>query len=167
MGAAWTVADGTLYAMLSAWLGSLNPASWYVLDLYTNDHTPQPGDESGDYFIPTTAQWPGYVGVQLLAESWVEPSVSNHVAQTHQPDPAEFSFPQGSPSLTVYGYVVTDGYGNLRWAEEFDEPIALTYPAQVTIQPYFNLGILPSDSETFARAIVGRADDDDDDGGED
>ena len=138
------------------------PSSWYNLDLYTNDHTPAPGDEAGDYVIPTSSQWPGYIGVQLPASDWSQPSVSNDVAQTYQPDPAVFTFPSGVGSFSLYGYFVTDGYGNLIWAEEFDAPVAASYPGGLSVVAYFNIGILPSDSDSFAARVIGRADDDDD-----
>jgi hypothetical protein len=159
MADAWTVSDYTLYRVLRAYLASLNPASWFVMDLYTNDHVPAPGDEAGDYAVVTVDQWPGYVGAELPAPGWTNPSLTNDVASTNQPAPAVWSFPEGIGSFLLYGYFVTDGYGNLLWAEQFPAPVLTAYPGGLAVVPYLNLGILPS-----AGAMADVQEDEDDSG---
>jgi hypothetical protein len=148
--------------VLKRYLDALAPSSWFTLDLYTNDHTPGPGDLYSDYTIVSTADWPGYVGWMLPAGSWSSPAVVDSVATTHQDDPAVFVFPPGLTSVTVYGYLVTDGYLNLMWAESFDAPIVAQYPGTIQVQPYFNIGIQEEPSAEVLRARAGFVDDDSD-----
>ena len=160
---AWTVSDHALYRILRAYLQSLPGNTWFTLDLYTNDYTPQPGDVTGDYDIVTVGQWPGYVGWRLPAPSWTELTVTNHVASSYQAQPALFVFPPTISSFTIYGYFVTDGFGNLQWAERFPAPIPTEWPGDVSIQPYLNVGILAAS----AMMMAARRDDDDHDDGDD
>lgn len=133
--------------MLNAWRVSLRSSSWFTLDLYTNDYIPQPGDEAGDYTIVTTEQWPGYMGVMLPATGWGEVQVADDTATTSQATLASFVFPTDVQSFTIFGYFVTDGYGNLLWAEMFETAIAVSYPGGLSVVSQLNLGILPDDDE--------------------
>ena len=160
---AWTVSDYALYRILRAYLASLAPNTWFTLDLYTNNYTPSPGDDSSKYTIPTQTQWPGYVGQQLPATAWAPVQVTADVATTFQPAPCFFVFPSTIQSFTLYGYLVVDGFGNLQWAEEFATPITTSYPGGLSVQSYFNVGIQNLLTMEEARHRAGFVDDDDDD----
>lgn len=162
MAAAWTVSDHVLLVLLRQYLASLPPSSWFTLGLYVNNHTPAPGDTSGDYVQPTPAQWPGYSPVMLPATAWATPSVVDNTATTNQPKTAVFTYPLAIASLTVYGYVVQDGYGNLCWAEEFATPVDVVYPGGISVQPYFNVGIQCDPSAEGMARLIGFAEDEED-----
>lgn len=160
MTAAWTVSDYALFRILSGYLASLTPSSWFNLDLYVNDYMPQPGDVTGNYTIPTSSQWPGYIGQQLPAIDWSRVSVSDHAATTQQPNPFDFVFPSAIQPITIYGYLITDGYGQFQWSERFAAPIQAHYPGGLIVVSLFNVGILPPPEEADPAVIALRSHED-------
>lgn len=156
------MADYALFRILRAYLSSLGSGTWFNLDLFVNDYDPAPGDVHGNYTLPTISQWPGYSSIMLPATLWLPPSVVANVAQTYQPAPAAFLYPTPVPAVTIYGYLVSDGLLNLQWAERFDTPVTPTLGGGISIQPYFNIGILePEDEAMMAVRALRMADSDD------
>jgi hypothetical protein len=146
----WTVADTVLYQLLTAWLSSIAGYPPWTCDLYTNDHTPAPGDLASDYTLPTQDQWPGYASVIVYPGQWGRVSVTNHVAQTQYPTPAIFPLLSPIASLNIYGYLLTDVAGNLLWAEEFAQVQVVQQPGHLTLFLMFNEGVASAEDVSMA-----------------
>lgn len=96
-------------AMLSFALSDLNT---YVLRLYTNNHTPSVGDNAGDYTEPS-GSWYAPITMASWGTPYVNPSDQGQVDEI-----IRIWTVSGTPSMeSIYGYFVTDGSGNLLWAE--------------------------------------------------
>lgn len=96
-------------AMLSYALSNLNT---FVLRLYVNNHTPSVGDVTGDYTEPS-GSWYSPITMNTWGTPYINPSDQGQVDEI-----IRIWTVAGSPvSEQVYGYFVTDGSGNLLWAE--------------------------------------------------
>jgi hypothetical protein len=105
------------------------------LRLYQNDPTLASNMMVSDF---TEADFPGYAGPTLLAAG---------LATTADPAVATFTpvvntFSSGTPTNTIYGYYVTDGGGNLLWAErDPSAPITMASPGDTyTVTPTYSRG---------------------------
>jgi hypothetical protein len=96
----------------------------YTYHLYTNNYTPIHGSVIGDFTEATSGAFPGYAA--QAATPWGTPTVASSVATSTAPmlTWTASSMP-GSP-VTIYGYYVDDGAGNLLWAELFQSPVVVT-----------------------------------------
>jgi hypothetical protein len=139
----WTLSDQTLYLILRGYLRSLQQWRTWVVDVFTNDITVGVGDVYTDFVLPTGSQWPGYVGQLIPVNAWGDPQVTENVAMSIQSELAVFSLPLGVPAITLYGYLISDGYGNLICAESFATALVVSSPGGVTIQARLNLGVMP------------------------
>lgn len=96
-------------AMLSFALSDLNT---YILRLYVNNHTPSVGDVTGDYTEPS-GTWYAPITMGSWGTPFINPSDQGEVDEI-----IRIWTVAGTPSAEqVYGYFVTDGSGNLLWAE--------------------------------------------------
>ena len=115
--------DGDIAFLDDVANGSLMGA---FLRLYVNAHTPVEGDTVAAY---TEATYPGYAGVSMLGWS----SAYLNVGGKAQVDHAMVTFTAGlivTPE-DVYGIYVTDGAGNLLYAEEDPAgPVNINTPGQ-------------------------------------
>lgn len=143
MPGAWMVADSVLLDLLRTYFASLPEGQTWVVDLYVNDHTPEPGDVLGDYVVPTWGQWPGYQSSLIPIAGWGEVQVVDHVAQAIQAVVVSWALPNVELPVTVYGYTISTGYGVLLWAEQWDYPYQVDPNQTISINPQFNLGIFP------------------------
>jgi hypothetical protein len=162
------LADVILQSQLQTWLNSLyEPLPWYV-DLFVNNYVPQGGDTPAEYTLPT---WAGYAQVEMLAGTWGPVTVTDHVASSTQATQCVYLLPAGVPSQVIYGYLVTDYYGTLVYAESWTAPVTIPAGGGLTIIPVLRNGIQCVPTMHNARG-AGRkrnvvvADDDDDDGEE-
>jgi hypothetical protein len=134
----WTIADDILQQQMIAWLKSLYPLQpWYV-DLFTNDYTSEPGDTAAEYVLP---DWPGYSQVEIQAQGWGPVTVTDHVASTTQATSCVFPAPPDMSGQVVYGYLVTDYYGNLVYAESWATPVTIPPAGGLTLIPVLRSGI--------------------------
>lgn len=83
-----------------------------TLRLFQNNHTPDGADVAGDY---TEATFSGYAAVALnnWGNAFQNGSDQGEIDETVR----IFTCTGPSPSNAIYGYYVTDGSGNLVWAE--------------------------------------------------
>jgi hypothetical protein len=138
VGQAWSIADDILAQQLRAWLVSLYPLQPWFVDLFTNHYEPQPGDTMAPYVLPT---WAGYAQVQILASGWGAVTLTDHVASSTQSQSCVYPLPTGLPAQVVYGYVVSDYYGNFVYAESWTAPVTVPAGAGITIVPVLRTGI--------------------------
>lgn len=83
-----------------------------TLRLYQNNHTPADTDTAASY---TEATFAGYAAVAL--GSWSNAFLnSDNYGETDETTRV-FTCTGSSPANTIYGYYITDGSGNLIWAE--------------------------------------------------
>lgn len=99
-------AEVTLLGYIMAGLGA-----GCRLRLFRNDYTPTDTDTLANF---QEAQFPGYLAPTLAA--WGAPASSGGVAQVTHPAQT-FTRGAGGSGDSIYGYMVTDGAGNLLWAE--------------------------------------------------
>lgn len=84
----------------------------YYVRLFQNDHQPDRAETVGSY---TEAVFSGYPGPQQIMH-WSPPALSvNRGIVTAAPIP--YAQSGGPLGCYVFGYYVTDGAGNLIWAE--------------------------------------------------
>lgn len=106
-----------------------------VLHLYQNNYTPVEASVLGNF---TEATFTGYSSVALT--SWSLPVLTSPYQQITS---AAVPFTVGTVGTgnNIYGYYVTDGSGNVLWAErDGNAPIAMsTTGAQYTVIPRFSL----------------------------
>lgn len=119
-------------ATVQTWLQGL------TLRLFVNNYTPTRADTAANY---TEATWSGYAAVALT--SW---TIAGYDANGN----AEFDAPQktftassGSPSQTIYGYYLTDGGGNVVFAEADPSPFTVNATGQTyQVTAHFYVGQL-------------------------
>lgn len=106
---AMVICNGGKVRLMAALIATLNT---YVLRLYKNNHTPVDTDTVADY---TEANFTGYSSIPLNAWGTAFLNGSNK----GQTEMSTQFFTQTGTGTTcdVYGYYVTDGSGNLIWAE--------------------------------------------------
>jgi hypothetical protein len=140
MAEGWSISDYVLQAALQAWLSSLYPAGLWYVDLFMNDHSPQPGDVTADYTLPT---WPGYTHQPITLGDFSRAATADHVAVSTYGGTLYYPVPEGSGTQTVYGYLLSDNFGNLIWSEAFSSTLSITFPGGVWITPVIRCSILP------------------------
>lgn len=96
-------------AMLSFALTDLNA---FVLRLYVNNRTPSVGDTSADYTEPA-GTWYAPITMSSWGTPYINPSDQGQVDEIIRIWTAAATV----VSESIYGYFVTDGSGNLLWAE--------------------------------------------------
>ena len=103
------ICQGGLVALTQQWKAFLNTC---VLRLYKNNHTPAPTDTAASY---TQADFTGYAAINLVA--WGDAYLN--AGFVGQIDEINRTFTQTAVTTTclVYGYYITDGFGNLIYAE--------------------------------------------------
>lgn len=83
-----------------------------TLRLYQNNHTPVDTDTAANY---TEATFSGYSAIAL--GSWSNAFLnSDNYGETDETTRV-FTCTVAAPANTIYGYYITDGSGNLIWAE--------------------------------------------------
>lgn len=104
-----------------------------TLRLFRNDITPGPGTVIGDF---TEANFSGYAN-GALANAAVAAALDGSNRAVASWDQITFT-KNGATGNTIYGYYVTDGGGDLCFAERFDGPIPMTVDgAFIQLTPKF------------------------------
>lgn len=126
-------------SILTQWLSYLNS---FTLRLYQNSVVLSPTTVAADL---TECTFPGYASVALVAWGSVYLNPFNQ-AETDEANHV-FTMTGSSPVNSVYGYYVTDGFGNLIYAEANGSgPQAMASPGDTyTVLPRFMVGKLCPD----------------------
>jgi hypothetical protein len=132
MAVAWMVSDEVLFGVLRAWLATLPQTSHWNIDLYENDKVPEPGDSYYDYDLPT---WSTYATRPVPLDQWTPAAVADHAAYTQQLYPASWTLDPPDDAATVYGYLVSDVYQNLLFAQRFDTPVVIPPGGGIQVVP--------------------------------
>lgn len=116
----WDVTDFELSYQLNAIKTQWATLTDWEIHLFQNDYSPGPGSELTDY---EECDFAGYTAEPLDMTGWGSTTIADHVAQTAQVTPAEFTAddPIGA-TQTVYGYYITDDVGEYHWGERFATP---------------------------------------------
>lgn len=110
--------------------GSSIVGSWR---LYSNDYTPVPGMLVGA-FTEVTAS--GYAPVSVLDTGWTLTLAGTGLYDGTN-DAIAFTMDE---AVTVYGYYVLDGDGDVAWAQRFATPVVLpSFGGTITLQPRLEL----------------------------
>lgn len=91
----------------------------YVLHLFTNDHSPAPGDILANYTECVTA---GYVSQVIPKTQWTVAAPIANAVLIVQTNPRRFVPSALATAVQIYGYFVTDELGRFAWAEAFTTP---------------------------------------------
>lgn len=106
---ALVVCDGGLVAFTQQWKTWLNTLT---LRLFQNNHVPAQGDTAASY---TQANFTGYAAIPLTAwgNAFLNAASDGEIDETNR------MFTQTGAAVTcnVFGYYITDGFGNLIYAE--------------------------------------------------
>jgi hypothetical protein len=143
VGAAWVTADHYLWQQLKTWLAAQGSSGSWLVDLFVNDYEPTPGDTFSSYETPNWGQWPTYRAIPIPFSAWGPVQVADSVAQSVQRTALQWLRPAGVLSIEVYGYVVSDGFGSLVYAESFSAPVTVVSPGIISIIARYNLGNYP------------------------
>lgn len=123
--------DGASVDLCTTYLnGVASPgAFWY--HAFVNDFSPSPATVIGAFTECTTA---GYSAEHVLNSGWVpvtSPSGTTRAVNSL------FAWVL-TDAVTLYGYYVEDGSGNLLWSQRFDTPVVFgALGGTVTIEPAF------------------------------
>lgn len=116
--------------LLDAALGGLS----LTYRLYQNAHTPGDGSTAADF---TECTFDGYAA---QGPSWGAAATNGSGDAEAVAAALTWTATGGSTSNTVYGYYVTDGGGEVVWAELFDTPVAVVdAPDAVVVTPTITL----------------------------
>jgi len=111
------VVENGWLGLLDAWVAAGLPA---ILRLYQNNYFPDPTDTAAAYVEATFSGYPGGTALGFGA-AFVNGAGQGEIASM----PITFAHNGGGVTNTVYGIYVTDGAGNLIYAERFGAPITM------------------------------------------